>query len=368
MENKTPAKTVESWLIGLDASLSRYANDFRSLDYCNTNTIKYFVAQEFENFTIKPSNAHRRMLLNAVAKMQTPTSRLGLDSPMPRTLIPRRLDYSSDGDYGTTQIESEPGFVYKSPVELMLSELEENLDIAEVELSSLNEYVDTLKMKYCDPNILIDKTRTQCSKCHLREGHNRNKCMNGVCEGPESCNDLDKHPAEKKIMNEAVASLRSKQKEVDSMRQELSTRKKAVDETQASFKYKVQSALINTNLNKYTFETGNGRAVRQTAVNNDLHILEKHFKGKVPANLHRESKNFQQIINAFNKNYLPTRAKSGPNPARKNLEARGVRFPNYHPYCASATGSDEQGCSTWSSSGADHDLPPKKRRSGLFFE
>ena len=152
------------------------------------------------------------------------------------------------------------------------------------------------------------------------------------------------------------------------MRQELLAKKKAVEETQASFKYKVQSALINTNLNKYTFETTNGRAVRQTAVNNDLHILEKHFKGKVPVNLHMESKNFQQIINSFNKTYLPARAKSGPNPARKNLEARGVRFPSFGD-CPSGSADYRPKCSTCSFGSSDEqDLPPKKRRSGLYFE
>ena len=80
----------------------------------------------------------------------------------------------------------------------MMGELEDNLNLAEVELSSVSEYVETLKLRYCDPGIPIDKTRSRCSKCHLRDGHNRNRCMNGEREGPESCNDLDKHPVEKK--------------------------------------------------------------------------------------------------------------------------------------------------------------------------
>ena len=194
MVGRTPAKSVEQWLISLDSSLSRYvfAYEFRSLDYCNTNSIKYFVTQEFDNFKVKPSNAHRRMILNAVAKMQTPTSRLGLDPPSPKTngLAPRRLDYSSDGEYGQKQDNFE--FVYKSPVEIMMGELEDNLNLAEVEFSSVSGYVETLKLRYSDPGIPIDKTRS-----HLRDGHNRNRCMNGECEGPESCNDLDKHPVEK---------------------------------------------------------------------------------------------------------------------------------------------------------------------------
>lgn len=44
----------------------------------------------------------------------------------------------------------------------------------------------------------------------------------------------------------------------------------AISETQSSFKYKIMSTLINTNLEK--------RALRQTSINNDFYILEKHYR------------------------------------------------------------------------------------------
>jgi hypothetical protein len=78
----------------------------------------------------------------------------------------------------------------------------------------------------------------------------------------------------------------------------------AVKETQCSFKYQIQSDLINSNLDKYTFMTTSDRALRQTAVNNDIFILQKHYKNKVPNNLNSERKKFQNIINNFNKQFL----------------------------------------------------------------
>lgn len=90
----------------------------------------------------------------------------------------------------------------------MLADLEEKAKLTEVEVQSGREYVDQLKMCYANPTIIgsLDKTMSQCSKYHLRERHNRNRCPNGDCLGPESCNALDKHPTEKKFLSDEVSN------------------------------------------------------------------------------------------------------------------------------------------------------------------
>jgi hypothetical protein len=47
--------------------------------------------------------------------------------------------------------------------------------------------------------------------------------------------------------------------------------------------------------------TTSGRALRQTAINNDIFIMQKHCKNKVANNLNSERKKFQNIIDNFNK-------------------------------------------------------------------
>jgi hypothetical protein len=106
-------------------------------------------------------------------------------------------------------------------------------------------------------------------------------------------------------------------------------KKRVVKEIQCSFKYQIQSDLINSNLDKYTFMTTSGRALRQTAVNNDIFILQKHCKNKVPNNLNSERKKFQNIIDNFNKQFSPcneSNKKKTIDPTRKLFEAKGANF------------------------------------------
>ena len=335
-------QTVEMWLKGIDKSLCRYSEDFRRLDYNNTNILKFFSNEEFDNFDVKPSLAHRKMLLNAVAKLQTPKSKLGLETDeitKCNILKPKKLEFrgvqgnmDNSGYYRISGPEPEADFTFKTPTELMLADLEEKAKLTEVEIQSGREYVEDLKQRYANPTlrVSIDKTVSQCGKCHLRERHNRNRCPNGECLGPESCNDLDKHPTEKKFLSDAVSNLRAKEKELELTRQDIVNKKKAIKETQSSFKYQIQSALINSNITKYTFQTSNGRAMRQTAINNDAFVLEKHYRGHVPKNLAAEAKNFQYIIDKFNlENGIKTVTKKTVNPSKKLLEEKGVKFPRY---------------------------------------
>jgi hypothetical protein len=47
--------------------------------------------------------------------------------------------------------------------------------------------------------------------------------------------------------------------------------------------------------------TTSGRALRQTAIKNDIFIMQKHYTNKVANNLNSERKKFQSIIDNFNK-------------------------------------------------------------------
>lgn len=92
------------------------------------------------------------------------------------------------------------------------------------------------------------------------------------------------------------------------------------------------STLINTNINKYTFSTTVGRALHQTMINNNVYILEKHYKGKDPVDLKEATKNFQNIINDFNGKHADQQGSRGTrNPMQKILENHNVEFPPFTP-------------------------------------
>jgi hypothetical protein len=105
--------------------------------------------------------------------------------------------------------------------------------MCKAELDSARTYADNLKFKYANPSIGVDKTKSQCSRCHLREGHKRSNCVYGDCQGPENCNDIDRHPAEKKQIFDANMIYKSKEKELASLQEELCANKRMLKKLSA---------------------------------------------------------------------------------------------------------------------------------------
>lgn len=97
--------------------------------------------------------------------------------------------------------------IYRSPLQSMIHELEDSINEKKVELVSAKDYLKNLEQKFSNPGIKQDKTKGQCSQCHLRLGHNKRHCDYGPCEGPQMYGDLDKHDNEKKEFTEATQNV-----------------------------------------------------------------------------------------------------------------------------------------------------------------
>ena len=337
MAANTSVLSIEKWLESIDASLKKYSADFARLDFVNTNSVKYFNSTDFALFRVPVSEAHRRMIINNVAKLQTPRSKLGLEevakateppTTKQNTLQPKKLQYEEcrpSEDFGDN--DAEVNFSFKSPSELMLSEIQDDIDLKQAEYDSAKDYVNTLRDKYVTAAV-VDRFKAQCSKCHLRDGHNRRHCPNGECPGPEYCSDLDKHPLERKMIHDASHEMNTIEKDLVALKQQLKNKKAALLETRNSFKYRIETALINTDLDRYTFYTSRGRTPRQTVINNDIFILEKHYRGRVPINLADESKKFQKIIRDFNNSHLGCSTSKSVNPEKELLKRHGIIYPD----------------------------------------
>ena len=105
----------------------RCVGDFKRLDFHNIKTIKFFNADDFGEFQVAPSTVHHRMIMNAVAKHQKPYSKLGLSGNDKKQNVfePKKLSFVAGNTFDDDDEEGEQQqFVYKSPAELMLDELE----------------------------------------------------------------------------------------------------------------------------------------------------------------------------------------------------------------------------------------------------
>ena len=125
--NRSTLCTVESWLKSMDESMLRYVGDFKRLDFHNIKTITFFNADVFDEFEVAPSKVHRRMIINAVFKPQTPHSKLGWSRNENKQNVfkPTKLSSVAGNTFDDDDEEGEQQqFVYRSPAELMLDELE----------------------------------------------------------------------------------------------------------------------------------------------------------------------------------------------------------------------------------------------------
>ena len=125
--NRSTSCTVESWLKSMDESMLRYVGDFKRLDFHNIKTIKFFNADDFDEFQVAPSTVHHRMIMNSVAKHQTPHSNLGWSGNEKKQNVfePKKLSRVAGNTFDDDDEEGEQQqFVYQSPAELMLDELE----------------------------------------------------------------------------------------------------------------------------------------------------------------------------------------------------------------------------------------------------
>jgi hypothetical protein len=218
-------------------------------------------------------------------------------------------------------------YVYKSPLQMAVADMEDELSMKEIELESARENLSDLKTRYFSASKSM--SGVQCGRCHLKVGHSKRKCLNESCISAESCCDLDKHPDEKKVFAAAHDSCKDRERELKKLLKDLENKKQAMESVHQTFSNQVFSHVVNSNTDKYTFATSEGRFVRRALVNQDICILEEHYNKKVPVNLELEASKFQNIINRANHKFGIER-KHAKNPIRSMLE-NNTQYPVTFP-------------------------------------
>lgn len=125
-----------------------------------------------------------------------------------------------------------PRVIYKrgtTPVyKLLFDELEDSIHVRKVEHESAVEHLKQLEEKISNPGLKPDKTKGQCSQCHMRVGHTKRHCNYGnygPCESLQICGDIDKHENEKELVLEAAQNVKSINVTLKNLKQNLSTKK-----------------------------------------------------------------------------------------------------------------------------------------------
>jgi hypothetical protein len=67
--------SVENWLNELDPALTVYSQHLKELGFNSTNMIKFLKLKDLQKIPCTIPAPHRRMILSAVSKLQTPDSK-----------------------------------------------------------------------------------------------------------------------------------------------------------------------------------------------------------------------------------------------------------------------------------------------------
>ena len=75
--------SVEDWLTELDLSLKVYASFFSDLGFSSVKMLRFLKLKDLQKMPVTMPAPHRRTILNAVLKMQTPESKVEqkIDTP-----------------------------------------------------------------------------------------------------------------------------------------------------------------------------------------------------------------------------------------------------------------------------------------------
>ncbi|CAG2254227.1 unnamed protein product [Mytilus edulis] len=71
--------------------------------------------------------------------------------------------------------------------------------------------------------------------CHMRSGHTKRNCPQGQCVSAMQCNDIDKHPQEKKQVNDAAESKRQIEKDLSKFQTDLKAKQLLEKQVSSSF-------------------------------------------------------------------------------------------------------------------------------------
>ena len=262
---------------------------------------------------------------------------------------------------------------YRSPLQVFLQEKRKAVDNQRRRVSQLrSNLVGKESILTAGSSTSTGSSRKPvCGNCHM-EGHNRLNCEFGQCLSVEYCNLLDKHPDEKKEMASIKRQLKSEEKKLEQLEEELTAKAATASSVQNRFSYKMRASLIESCPEKYLSTTTDGRTVENWhAINRDSKRLEKICKGKVPESsdlLHLLSEDLDTETSE------PSRmSTSVRNPYKRLWQERGVRWPSATSTASSSISSPCLNQSTPSptpyfSQSSVVGLPQKKHTVDAFYK
>lgn len=144
------------------------------------------------------------------------------------------------------------------------------------------------------------------------------------CESASVCGQIERHPAQKKELQELAKKKQKVEGELKAYQSELKVKEKISNDVEQSFEAKIHDILIRTNPGKYLTDQ---KRPKEGIILADSYVIKKYYDGKNPdkMKLEQDSDIFQTVI----KSYEDKRNLKQPkNSVIKQYQEHGIQWPN----------------------------------------
>ena len=158
------------------------------------------------------------------------------------------------------------------PLDRKRDEMNENLLVLQVQITSASGQLQKLKAEQQEFTSLAAIRGRICNRCH-RSGHTKTTCKSSPCESINNCKIREKHPEIKNKISSLQAELKELQKQHEKQSSELEKFMASREKSKSSFFSVMRNRLRLQNLPKYT---------DRLRLDKDLLVLQRALRNQVP--------------------------------------------------------------------------------------
>lgn len=346
-------RKTETFLRSLDEDLIVYEEELKKRGFTSSATLKYLREHDLEEMGM--AEGHKRLLMNAVSKLQSPQQtkennstsakkrRINFGITEPQVFEPNTTSNVDSGDernLSSSDEEEQPQYPSTSDVETPVQRF---LRHKRDEITKLQKQ---LAEKNADLNLFNsgiheavgqnnEQSYTACGQCHLRIGHTRRNCTLSPCKSVYSCGLIDKHPDQKRHKKALESEKSQLQRKIAKLQAEHDSYVKAKTSIDQSKTKVIEDRLLGECPSRYVNANGTKNWMQ---LNKDVAILERQLTVKDVGLPDRRSM-MTLLKNTMEESLLngSLTKKNNENPKRPALEAHGIKFPKENFACSSTS-------------------------------
>ena len=374
-------KAIEKFLNEIDEGLVVYAPFLREKGFTSNLSVKFLKDEHLLTLGIQIPLGHKRLLQNAVAKLQNAKSKMGITpepededdtrqqndrkgllrplklfDPLKSSIQSNKVSMSNSSSasrpersevcaepcttsFSGKRTPREQGPQILSPVQRMFQQKREEIieKKAELEKKKVQKAEFISKIERARSLVIqLEGDGARCSKCHLPK-HTVKSCDNVECKSAEHCGLLKRHKEDKDIIDEIDRDLTQLERTIDTLEANLQQRKQSLESIESGINHQIEALLLQEYETDY-LHLGMKNWVR---LNRDIAYVKKIIGKSGKPNLEVVKKIMDEkcledecyeLEGSASISCSKPRKRPRTNPVSQTMASYGLLFPRQAPY------------------------------------